>query len=781
MDSDDRKNRLSRRLFYWWADHPAAQILVLVVASSLAIVGYLKPSLVRDLFIQRPAEAPQTVPKLGPKAKNPAPVVQPPDIQRFKVADGECVVVATSDGFFTEANLLAIRAAVADLAALPQVSSVLWIDNIPGLNLFGLPEPLLPRKNASPRQMRLGRQRTLGNPLAVGQLISKDGKTLLLHLRFDWFFATTDEACTSDLRKTAEAAAARNPGADLRFQVTGPAPLYLMTARNHIRDSWRYQAIGYTIMIVAALILFRGFSAVAIVAIAPAMGVFWTMGILHFFNLQHNPFTDIIVPVLISLVGLADAVHLMVEIRNQRASGLETRQAARRGVARVGMACALTSLTTAIGFASLAWAHHAIVREFGWCCVLGVGLTFTSVLTVVPLGCRSPLGRRLHVGIGKSLIDGQLRRIGPLVGWTLRHDRAIAWLAIGSTLALAGVCTRLQPDERRYSGLSESGEAAQALRHLDHSLGGLEFGYVSVAWNAEASDGELLEVLLEVERALSEESLIGHPLGLQQLLAILPGEGPPSERMTLLELLPASLKRSFYVPEYRRASVQFRVRDIGVAKYGPVFERIESALEQVTRRHPHFTLRLDGRAAGRWRGIYRIVTDLATSLGTAMVVIWVILTIFYRSLRIGLISIVPNFFPLVATGALLAFAGYHLEMATVCVFTICIGIAVDDTIHFLTRYDDEVAVGGEHQEAIRRAFAGVGSALLMTTIVLVTGMMTAAFGDARDARLFGVMGAITLTSALFADIFFLPALLSRFTKAPTPTKEDSAYPVGGTE
>ena len=421
-------------------------------------------------------------------------------------------------------------------------------------------------------------------------------------------------------------------------------------------------------------------------------------------------------------------------------------------------------MTTAIGFASLVWAHHEIVRDFGWCCVLGVGLTFTSVLTVVPLGCRSWLGRRLHVGLGKSLIDGQLRRIGPIVAWTLRHDRRIAWLAIAATVGLAGACTRLQPDEKRYSGLSDSGEAAQALRHLDHSLGGLEFSYVSISWADQAGEGELLEVLGEVDRVLADEPLIGNPLGLQHLLAALPGEGPADERMTLLELLPASLKRAFYVPENRTASVQFRVQDIGIAKYGPVFERVESRLQQIAKRHPEFSLQLDGDAVWRWRHIYQILTDLATSLGTASIVIWLILTFAYRSIRIGLISIVPNLFPLVSTGTMLLLAGQYLELVTVCVFTICIGIAVDDTIHFLTRYAEESAVGADHQETIERAFTGVGSALLMTTIVLVTGMMTAVFGDARDARLFGIMGAITLTSALFADIFFLPALLNRFAR-----------------
>ncbi|MDP6444317.1 MAG: MMPL family transporter, partial [Pirellulaceae bacterium] len=694
MDSKEPVSGLSRRLFHWWADHPPAHVVVVLLMSTLAVIGYVEPDLIRDLFQSQRVEEEVFSPARFAR-RNQRPVERPPDVEPFRVAGGECIVVATCDDFFNTTSLTAIRQVVADLEALPQVSRVLWLDSIPDLNLFGLPGSLLPSSNASPRQMEAGRERTFKNPMAVGQLISTDGKTLLLHLQIDWFYARTDDACTSDLRKAAEAAVGRVPGADMQFQVTGPAPLYLMMARNHLKDSWRYQVIGYSIMMITALVLFRGFSAVVIVAIAPAMGVFWTMGMLHFFNLQDNPFNDIIVPVLISLVGLTDAVHLMVEIRTQRAAGLETRHATRRGVARVGMACALTSLTTAIGFGSLAWAHHEVVREFGWCCVLGVVLTFISVLTVVPLGCRSPLGRRLHIGLGKSLIDGQLRRIGPIVAAVLRHDRRVAWLAVATTIALAVVCTQLTPDEKRYSGLSESGEAAQALRHLDESLGGLEFGSVGVSWDDDAGEGELLEVLLEVDEALAGEPLVGQPLGLHDLLAVLPGDGEPSERMTLLELLPASLKRAFYAPEYKSASVQFRIKDIGIAKYGPVFTRLETALGEIGERHPHFQLSLNGEAIWRWRNVYQIVTDLATSLGTASIVIWLILTIVYRSIRIGLISIVPNLFPLVATGAMLYFTGQYLELVTVCVFTICIGIAVDDTIHFLTRYVDETSGGGD--------------------------------------------------------------------------------------
>ncbi|TWU16210.1 efflux RND transporter permease subunit [Allorhodopirellula heiligendammensis] len=766
-DSISKPVGLVTRMFYWWADRPLAQAFVLVSMSTIAMIGYLQPSLILDWV----ASADSAVEDPSPQTKHRRGLPGPTGlkgaaakVEPFQVAGGECVLVARSDDFFTAAGLTAMRSVASELSALPQVRSVLWLDDIPDFNVFGLSGTLLPSSHASARQLEATREQVLRNPLAVGQLISPDGKTLLLHLELDWFFVTNDDAATIEIREQAERAVQQVGGVDIDFQLTGPVPLHLMTVENHVANSRQYQLYGYAIMLLSALFLFRGLAAVLLVAVAPAMGVFWTMGMLHFFDLQDNPFNDIIVPILISLVGLTDAVHLMVEIRSQRAAGRSVRDATRQGIARVGLACVLTSLTTAIGFISLTFAHHEIVQDFGWCCVLGVAMTLVSVLTVIPLGCRSPLGRRLHVGLGKSMIDGQLKRIDPLVGWVLRHDRVVAGAAIVATAVLALISLNLQPDEKRYSGLSESAEAAQALRHLDQSLGGLEFGFVSVNWSEQADEGDLLVVLQEVDDALRQESLIGHPLGLHQLLAALPGDGDAAERMTLLELLPQSLKRAFYQPEGRSAWVQFRVQDLGIAAYGEVFPRIESRLNEVMGEYPGYSLALEGDAPWRWRNVYRIVTDLATSLGTASIVIWLVLTVVYRSIRIGLISIVPNLFPLAATGTLLVLSGQHLELVTVCVFTICIGIAVDDTIHFLTRYQEEQQLGGDHEDVIRRAFTGVGSALLMTTIVLVAGMLTAVVADARDARLFGIMGCLTLTTALFADVVLLPALLSRFSR-----------------
>jgi predicted RND superfamily exporter protein len=94
---------------------------------------------------------------------------------------------------------------------------------------------------------------------------------------------------------------------------------------------------------------------------APALGVFWTLGFVNYFDFGHNPFNEVVLPVLVSLVGLTDGVHLLVQIRKLRSDGMSPKAAAKQGLKDVGFACALTSLTTAIGFGSLSLASHEFV------------------------------------------------------------------------------------------------------------------------------------------------------------------------------------------------------------------------------------------------------------------------------------------------------------------------------------------------------------------------------------------------------------------------------------
>ena len=688
-----------------------------------------------------------------------------PDVNPFSISNAHAILVAESDSFFTADGSRMLRNVVEKLEEVPYVESVVWMDRVPPSNIFGLPEPLLPNATASQARFDNAKAKALANPLVRGQFLSQDAGTTIMLLRFDFFYMESNDDCIGGIRRVAEKAAAEVSSAEIEFSVTGRTPLFVAARQQYQRSAFYYQVVGYCVIAVMALILFRGLSAVIIVAVAPALGVFWTLGLLPYFDLQDNPFNNVLLPVLISLVGLTDGVHLMVHIRKLRAGGLSTIEAARQGVHEVGLACGLTSLTTAIGFGSLVLASHEIVREFGWCCVVGVTMTFVSVVTTIPLLCSSWLGRNVHRGLEKSLIDKNLTKIGGLVDYVMNNTTMISRLGIGITLLLALVSMTLKPDERRTEGMPSGAEPVVALGKVDKAMGGLEFGYVNVNWekSIKSDSPDVLRVVSEVDDLLQSEQLIGHPLSIRNLIESLPGDSEGGNRMAMLELLPPPLKRAFYTPEYRSATVSFRVQDIGIAKYGPVFERLQSGLSEIQQRNEGFAIELaEQGAVWRFTNLYVIVVDFVRSLTSAAFIIFIVLSIAYRSLRVGLISIVPNLFPLVLSGAFLVVTGQYLEMVTVCTFIVCLGIAVDDTIHFLTRYQEERRKTSDEREAIRKAFTGVGTALIMTTVVLLAGFATVLFSENRENRIFGWMGSITIAAALFGDLTFLPALLARY-------------------
>ncbi len=742
----------------WIVDHRWTTLAVIVAWTVLMTVGHYDPYLI----LNEP-------PPPDPVAENAdqRPRGRIPNVEPIRVASGDVIVVAHSDDFFTPHGSKAIHEAVEAIAGLEQVTGVLWMDQAPPLNIFGLREPMLPRRNVTQTRLDNAKERAIKHPMVGGQLLSPDGKTMLLMVTIEWLFVTKDSDCTDLLRDTAAAAVGKYPDVSIDFKVTGNVPIRISRGVGAREKELKYQLIGYSMAVLIAFILFRGLSAVLIVSLAPIFGVYWTLGLFHFMGLSENPFNSVIVPVLLCMVGFTDGVHMMVTIRRNRAAGLSPRDAARGAIREVGLACWLTSLTTAIGFGSLALSHHEIVREFGYCCVIGVLMTFISVITMIPLACASSLGRNVHVGYGKNLVDRNLDRISVIIDFVLARPRTMSMIAIATTLIMGLMTLQLRPDERLTSSLAASSEPALALAQIDKAFGGMETSEVKVSWDStiESTDGQIAEVVEKVDGILESEPLIGHPLSIAKMIDALPGEGTPASRMSMLELLPPPLKRAYFSPEAGNARVSFRLQDIGIAAYGPVFDRIDVALEKLTEEYPGFHLELGGDAVWRWRDLFQIVMDLASSLGTASLVIFGVLTIAYRSIRLGLISIIPNVFPLAATGSLLFLSGQHLEMVSVCAFTVCLGIAVDDTIHFLTRYREELSKTDDRHEAIRKAFIGVGTALVMTTVVLVVGFAAVYLSDdSRDHKIFTMMGILTVSTALFADLVFLPGLLIWFGK-----------------
>jgi uncharacterized protein len=757
---------VSARIFRRFIDFPRTGLFIITVMTILAVGGYLYPDWPGDFRRWVTQEQVEPVQDEGWRnTQQSRRSSRTRNIGRESFGNSHAVVVIKTDELFTMQGAAAYRRIVEKLNELDVVSFARSIDEAPPLNIFGLAEPVLPVGQASEQRFAAAKEKALRNPLIVGFTLSPDAQTVLIEVVYNFVFVQESEDLTKQLIETAKLAVAEYPGVKMDISVTGAVPFYDLVQRNNRSNERLYQLIGYSMILTMAFILFRGIVVVIVVSLAPIAGVMWTLGLLRYFGLEDNPFSFVILPVLLSLVGFTDGVHMMVHIRAKLQQGFTPRQACKQTLEQVGLACFLTSLTTAVGMGSLLFAHHEVVREFGLSCVIGVVCTWVSVMLIIPLACQTRFGHRLAKSTQRDFMDRSLDRLGPMVRFCLHHNRVLTFGAVVAMIVFGGAASTLKPDDRKSSALPEGNEIRIALDHLDKSMGGLDVCRVNVSWQEDdRSELDIVNLLSKIDDLLKQEPLIGHPLSLPRLLEALPGEGSAIDKVSMIDLLPPPLKLTLFDPENRSAAVLFRVQDLGSATYAPTFERLEKSFAALT--DEKTTIRMEGDPVWRWRDLFRIVTDLVVSLGSASLVIFVILGIAFRSIRLGLISVIPNMMPLLAAATWMAINRQPLEIVSVCCFTICLGIAVDDTIHFLSRYKLELNRTADVGEAIEKAFKEVGSGLIMTTIVLVAGFGSVIFSDTKDYRVFGSLGIITLLTALFCDLLLLPALLRSFDKPP---------------
>ena len=684
----------------------------------------------------------------------------------FRPDRADSFLVIRSSDLFAPSSIQALRSLVASIENLPYIQSVFWIEDLPPLNIFGLSPAWIPDDTAEVSEYWEAKERILKHPLVYGQLISPDATTLLLPIRYDWMGIQQDEDCTVNLLAASQTAVDAFP-TDFEIEITGRVPLYL-AAQKAFRDNHRkFQIISYILVFFIATALFRDVGTIMIVGAVPAISMFWTAGALDLLSIQGNDLTSVVLPVLITMVGLTDGVHLMVVFRKHWTSGQNRFAALHQAIGAVGVACLLTSITTAVGFGSLLLARSTPIRDFGIACSVGVLVTFVAVLTIIPALTISRLGKLVgHVKTNHRPFE--LTKFNQLLNFILHRYRSISMLGALLTILCIVVSLSLKPDARTINALPADSPATRALQHCNESMGGIDFVKVSGEFPKSSSETDVyfLEVINEINKFLSHESLLRHPLSIQDLLDSL-GRKPSNKSMDYVELLSPGVRSVFLSQSRDQIQIYIRTQDLGAAIYAPIFARLNKKLENLEDAYPGLELKLSGIPVKTSRDVSLIVYDLVASLGTASIIILVVMIIFYRSWRIGLVTIIPNLFPLALTGALLVATDQNLAIVSVCALAVCIGIAVDDSIHFLTRFRQELEKRFDVESAIRSTFFGVGGALVITTLILISGFATVLISPLPTHRMFSMMACATIGGALVGDLLFLPALLKWLIRQPS--------------
>ena len=700
----------------------------------------------------------------------------PEDVDRFRFDRADGFLVICGENVFSKSGVTAIREIITDLEQLPQIKNIFWIEEIPPLNMFGLSPGWLPEQRAEEREYQAAKQRILHHPLVRGQLAAPDGKTLLLPIRYNWMEIQDDDDCDIQIQEIAQHLAGKYPETNLKISLTGRVPLYLAAQRAFRANHHKFQIIGYALVFVISIFLFRDMVTILVVGAAPALAIYWTEGALKWLAIQSNDLTAVVLPVLITMVGLTDGVHLVVGMSERWQKTKNETQALRDALSNIGVACLLTSLTTAIGFISLFLARSPPIRDFGLACSVAVLVTFISVMTVIPGLCMTRLGPQLLRKktrvrmIQANFLKSALQAI-------LANYRSVSIMGAILTIVCIAVSLQLRPDARTINALPANSSATAALKHCNSTMGGIDFvrvvGNFSRMETLQKKEFDICQFIQQIEMHLAGEKLLKNPLSIKDFILAV-GNNQNTTDLKFLELLPRDIRNLFYDRANNTFQIYIRVQDLGAAAYTPVFNRFRKMLWSLEKKYPGLQLQFTGVPVKSARDVSLIVYDLVASLGTASLVILLVMVCFYRSWRIGIVTLIPNLLPLALTGTLLVITGQNLAIVSVCALAVCIGIAVDDSIHFLTRFRQELESGSSVETSISATFFGVGGALIITTTVLIAGFATVLISPLPTHRMFSMMACATIGGALVGDLVFLPALLKWLIRKPTDLLSKSA-------
>jgi len=674
---------------------------------------------------------------------------------RFGAPDRDCIIRATarSGDLFDGPSLAALRSLADSLATIDGVEQVRSMFDIRRQGIAGTMLPVIPRVEGelAAAEAEASRARALAHPLIQGHLLSSDASSVLIIARLD--AAADKPPRLGEVVTRIESLLADEQGDNgsgvLKLAITGLPALREQAAQALRRDMLFFNSLGLGLAVVLSAVVARSLRSTVVACLPPFVGAVWAMGILGLFGVPVNLLTSV-VPSLALVVGTCDSIHFIEDMRRSARRGVHGAAASTGAIRRVGAACGLTSLVTAIGFASLAAARIDAVRNFGLAAAAGAVASFLAVTLLTPLLASSPAFSGMRLGRSSRLAS---RLASGLTAFSVRHATPIAAVGCVATLLLGLAAVGLDADNRVVDSLPRGAAASQTLASVDRDFGGVMGVDVVVHWPEGFNwlDAPVLEALGQVHDVLGKSGGITKAISFATVADTLPQRAR--------QRLDATDFRDLIDEENRMAIVRARVSDLGSKTLEGVYDRIDVGLASLATDRPGWTFELAGMSVVSARNIRQLVHDLGSSLLLEVAVIGGILALAFRSPLAGIVSLIPNIFPLAVIGTLLVALGRSLDPATVIVFNVCLGLAVDDTVHVLSALQRQRREGLSIASAVRRAVAETGNAVVLGGVVLAIGFAAVTVSSVPALSRFGMLACAAVAAATIAELVFLPALL----------------------
>jgi len=569
---------------------------------------------------------------------------------------------------------------------------------------------------------------------------------------------------------------------DFEFFVSGDVPLNAYYNRIIMTEPAFQMLIALGLISLILVIAFRSFVAVITPAIVMLLSIVMTMALMAALDWKIG-LTFSRTPTLLMAIGVAHSVHILSEFRTRFALLGDRREALVQTIHLVGTPCLLTSLTTATGFASMSFvpiksiAHSAVYTAFG--VMAAFVLSFTLLMALLSFGSRTQRVEQAAEPAREAAQDQAMRRF---LAWAAQYNidhrgRLIAAFAAFMVLCGAGA-TQISVDSNWLNDFWPDAAIRADTVRVDDEMGGT----TNIIYLFDGGEADAIKepaVLREIDRlqtrAAQEDWLVRKTYSIVDIVKDLNqtfhGDDPAYHRipetremvaqyLLLYETSGGEEAEEYVSSDYQRANLELRLR---IAPTNETADLVED-LDGVLAKNPleASTLSLTGIGALWLKLMDYIVSSQVQGFSIAITVITLMMIGIFRSLKIGLISMVPNLAPVLLALGAMGWMGISLDYNKLTIAAIAIGISVDDTIHLMTRFHHEFGLHGNYRKALHNAMGDVGRALLITSAALVLGFLIFITSELRSQAQYGLLLSGSIVTALFADFFFMPALVLAF-------------------
>jgi len=512
--------------------------------------------------------------------------------------------------------------------------------------------------------------------------------------------------------------------------------------------------IAFIIAAITLIWIFRQIRMLIIALTSILISLIWVSGIMALFNISINVISYLTFNLLM-IIGVSDAIHLLMKYHEEINKNSNKRSTLEVVIEKIGSALFLTSFTTAVGFMSLSITNIRILQEFGVIMGVGIGILFIITIIIMPimlLYINVPDKihiERLILKRKKSLSFQSLKAVQKYPKVVISLSGFLLILSIYGIYQIDSNVTvlgDLKPSNKLYKDISfveDNFGGTLPLEIIISSVGTPLSKDLYIKTNAvnTIDNSDFYNKVNLFMRDLSNYENIKSVTGYWNLDGSLNAQQKKYTNKDRTEI-----RISCGIENIDSNQADWLKKSI-IDDYINVFDTENG-------------LKVTGSTLLALKMNRYLIASLLNSFIIAFIVIFISMNILFRSIKLSLVSIIPNIIPLLFAGAVMGFFGIELRPATAMTFSIALGIAVDDTIHFLSRFRSEYLITRSHEKSTTTTILTTGRAIIGTSITLGMGFLVLIFSNFKPNFEFGILATIILIVALLSSLILLPALIN---------------------